>query len=221
MKNLFYKPVKINAKNHEILFWGCLHYGHDPKWEVPIWKSRGFNSSKEHDTGIISNWNSKANKNTIGFLLGDTMFGYGGAEKFTSLMKSLNFKKVYVMSGNHIAGWHQAFESVEDNVLQIDDKEVVFVPNYLEAYVNGQAIVASHYPLASWNGQGKNSIMIHSHTHSNLYNTPLGDILYKAKIMDVGVENCPFPISFGEIKSKFDKNSVSFDHHTSQTKNPF
>ena len=224
MKGLFYQPVRVEAKNHQILFWGCLHYGHDPKWDVPIWRRRGFNSSEEHDEGIIRNWNSRATDKTIGFLLGDIMFGYGGEEKFNKLMSSLNFSRVFVMSGNHVAGWHQAFQSVDSNTLYVDgnySKEVIFVPNYLEAMVNGQAIVASHYPLASWNGQGKGSFMLHSHCHSSLYNTKLGDILYKAKIMDVGVENCPYPISFGEIKSKFNNDTVSFDHHTSNISNPF
>lgn len=224
MKQLFYKPVRVDGKNHEILFWGCLHYGHDPKWEVPIWRRRGFNSSQEHDEGIINNWNSKATDKTTGFLLGDVMFGYGGEEKFKKLMSRLNFKRVFVMSGNHTAGWHQTFESLKDNTLYVDgnySREVIFVPNYLEAMVNGQAIVCSHYPLASWNGQGKGSFMLHSHCHSSLYNTKLGDILYKAKIIDVGVENCIYPISFGEIKSKFNNDTVSFDHHTSNTSNPF
>jgi hypothetical protein len=40
--------------------------------------------------------------------------------------------------------------------------------------------------------------------------------------MDVGFECRPFPISFGEIKSKFYKfDTIAFDHHNSETKNPF
>jgi calcineurin-like phosphoesterase family protein len=224
MKGLFYLPVRVEAKNHEILFWGCLHYGHDPQWEVPIWKRRGFNSSEEHDEGIIRNWNSKATDKTVGFLLGDTMFGFGGEEKFKKLMSRLNFSRVFIMSGNHAAGWKQAFESLKDNTLYVDgkyNKEVIFVPNYLEAYVNGQPIVMSHYAIASWNGQGKGSWMLHSHSHGSLYGTDLGNILYKAKIMDVGVERHPFPATFGEIKSNFNNPVVSFDHHNSKTENPF
>jgi calcineurin-like phosphoesterase family protein len=224
MKGLFYQPVRVEAKNHEVLFWGCLHYRHNPKWELPIWKRRGYESSAEHDEGIVRNWNSKATEKTVGFLLGDIMFGYGGEEEFVKLMNRLNFWRVFVMSGNHHAGWKQTFESLRDNTLYLNGhkKEVIFVPNYLEAYVNGQPIVCSHYALAAWNGQGKGSYMIHSHSHGNLYGTELGNVLYKAKIMDVGVERCPFPISFGEIKSKFDKlDPIAFDHHNSKTENPF
>ena len=224
MKGLFYRPVKVEAKNHEVLFWGCLHYGHNPKWDVPIWKRRGFNSSEEHDEAIIRNWNSKATDKTVGFLLGDIMFGFGGEEKFKKLMSRLNFHRVFVMSGNHTAGWHQTFESLEDNCLYVDgnySKEVLFVPNYLEAYVNGQPMVLSHYAIASWNGQGKGAWMLHSHSHGSLYGTDLGNILYKAKIADVGVERFLYPPSFGEIKSHFKDETVSFDHHTAEIENPF
>lgn len=223
MKGLFYQPVRVETKNHEVLFWGCLHYRHNPKWEVPIWKRRGYESSAEHDEGIVANWNSKATEKTVGFLLGDVMFGHGGEEGFCNLMRRLKFQRVFVMSGNHHAGWKQAFESVKSNTLYIDGyhKEVIFVPNYLEAYVNGQPIVMSHYAIASWNGQGKGSWMLHSHSHGSLYGTDLGNILYTAKIMDVGVERHPYPVTFGDIKSNFNDPVVSFDHHNAKTENPF
>ena len=55
--------------------------------------------------------------------------------------------------------------------------------------------------------------MVHGHSHGNLYNSDLGKILYKARIIDVGIENCPSPISMREIKNKFKENPTSFDHH--------
>jgi hypothetical protein len=79
----------------------------------------------------------------------------------------------------------------------------------------------SHYAIASWNGQGKGAWMLHSHSHGSLYGTDLGNILYKAKIADVGVERFLYPPSFGEIKSNFKEDAVSFDHHNSKTENPF
>ena len=117
MKGLFYLPVRVEAKNHEVLFWGCTHYRHNPKWEIPIWKRRGYKSSAEHDEGIVRNWNSKATEKTVGFLLGDVMFGYGGEEEFVKLMNRLNFDRVFVMSGNHHAGWKQAFERDRKSVV--------------------------------------------------------------------------------------------------------
>jgi calcineurin-like phosphoesterase family protein len=227
MKGLFYKPVKVEGKNHQILFWGCLHYGHDPKWEIPIWKRRGFSSSQEHDEAIINNWNSKATDKTTGFLLGDIIFGFGGEEKFKKLMSRLNFQRVFVMSGNHYSGWHQAFESVNDNTLYVDgnySKEVIFVPNYLEAMVNGQAIVCCHYPILSWNGAGKGSWMLFSHVHGSLGNSELGRMYLKdgGANLEVSVEATKFPLTYGEIGAIMkNKSKFKTDHHDGNASTPF
>jgi calcineurin-like phosphoesterase family protein len=227
VRDLFYRPVKVDAKNHQILFWGCLHYGHDPKWDIPIWKRRGFDSSAEHDEGIINNWNSKATDKTVGFLLGDIMFGFGGEEKFHKLMSRLNFSRVFVMSGNHVAGWHQAFQSVDSNTLYVDgkySKEVIFVPNYLEAMVNGQAIVCCHYPVLSWNGAGKGSWMLFSHVHGSLGNSELGRMYLNngGSNLEVSVEMNKYPLTYGEIFHVMkNKSKFKTDHHTADTQNPF
>lgn len=217
MKDLFYKSVKITSTDHDVLFWGCMHYGHDPKWDVPIWKTRGYNSSFEHDEGLIMNWNKKAGASTIGFLLGDTIFGHNADERLISLFRRLDFKQLYIMSGNHQAGYKQLIEKVQDNILlpsASEYKQVHFVPNYLETSINGQSIVLNHYAQATWNGQHKGAWHLHSHSHGNLYKSELGKLLYKAKIMDVGVEICPEPISFAELRAKFRKyDQVTFDHH--------
>jgi calcineurin-like phosphoesterase family protein len=224
MKDFFYKPLKVNEKEENILVWGCLHYGHDPtSWEVPLWKMRGYDSVISHNIGIKRNWESKANHNTVGFLLGDTIFGMNAEYRLKALFEELSFKALYVMPGNHQAGWKQLFEASEDGVLHLNsEKKVFFVPNYLECVINGQSVVMSHYPVASWNGQSKGSIMIHSHCHGNLYHSEVGKSLYKAKIIDVGVEKCPAPLNFREVRKIFnDRENVSFDHHDNKTQNPF
>jgi len=218
MKDLFYKPVKFSGRDHDFIFQGCLHIGHKcESWETPLWKSRGYNSVELHDEGLILNWNKKANASTIGFLLGDTIFGHMADERLLSLFRRLDFKELYVLPGNHTAGYKQLFDSVQDNILlpgASEYKKVHFVPNYLEIIVNGQSIVLNHYAQATWNGQHKGAWQLHSHSHGNLYKSELGKLLYKAKTMDVGVEVCPEPISFGELRAKFRKyDEVTFDHH--------
>jgi calcineurin-like phosphoesterase family protein len=217
MKDLFYKTVKINSTDHDVLFWGCMHYGHDPKWDVPIWKTRGYNSSFEHDEGLIFNWNKKAGASTIGFLLGDTIFGHNADERLITLFKRLDFKELYVLPGNHQAGYKQLLERVQDNILlpaASEYKQIHFVPNYLEAVVNGQTIIMNHYAQATWNGQHKGAWHLHSHSHGNLYKSELGKLLYKSKTMDVGVEVCSEPISFAELRAKFrGYDQITFDHH--------
>jgi calcineurin-like phosphoesterase family protein len=218
MKELFYKPVKISSTDHDVLFWGCMHYGHDPKWDVPIWKTRGYNSSFEHDEGLIRNWNNKANASTIGFLLGDTIFGHNADDRLVSLFRRLNFKELYILPGNHQAGYKQLIESVQDNTLlpsASEYKQVHFVPNYLETVVNGQAIVMSHFPILSWNGAGKGVYHIFAHVHGNLNRSELGRAYLKTGLQhEISVENCPSPITFGELKAEMRKKVRSCpDHH--------
>jgi len=214
MRDFFYKPVKISSTDHNVLFWGCLHYGHDPKWDVPIWKTRGYNSSIEHDNGIINNWNNKANKNTVGFLLGDNIFGHNADERLKNLFSRLEFDTLYILPGNHQAGYKQLFESC-DGSMQIGDKKIFFVPNYLEIFVNGQAIVLSHYPILSWNGAGKGAYHIFAHVHGNLNRSELGRMYLATGLnYEVSVENCPSPITFGELRAEMRKRQKSCpDHH--------
>lgn len=214
MRDFFYKPVKISSTDHNVLFWGCLHYGHDPKWDVPIWKTRGYNSSIDHDNAIINNWNNKANKNTVGFLLGDNIFGHNADERLKNLFSRLEFDTLYVLPGNHQAGYKQLFES-SDGSMQIGDKKIFFVPNYLEIFVNGQAIVLSHYPILSWNGAGKGAYHIFAHVHGNLNRSELGRMYLATGLnYEVSVENCSSPITFGELRAEMRKRQKSCpDHH--------
>jgi calcineurin-like phosphoesterase family protein len=216
MKSIFYTPVKETGKNHQILFWGCLHYHHNPKWEIPIWKSRGFSSSEEHDATLIERWNQKASQETIGFLLGDNIFGYNATEAFQSLLDRLVYKRVYIMPGNHQAGWKQTFEASDQNIHRANHGgEAILVPNYLEAVVNGQFIVMSHYPILSWNRQGKGSWMLFSHVHGSLVRSEVGRLyLTKGLNKEVSVEAAPSPLTFGEIKeTMIQKTLFSPDHH--------
>ncbi len=223
-KDLFYNPLKIKADPKSVLFTGCLHYGHRPSWENPIWKMRGYNSPEEHEKGLVDNWNSKADEKTIGFLLGDNVFGDKDGAKFHSLMEQLNFETVYVMGGNHYSGFRQNLEMVEKNRMDLGRKSVIFTPNYLEAFVNSQPIVMSHYPILSWNGQAKGSVHLHSHTHGRLGDSAVGKA-YKesgAKVIEVSIEVHPIPLNFADIQKHFEgKPAVSFDHHDAATQNPF
>lgn len=225
MKDLFYKPIKETGKDGDFLFWCCMHSGHDPKWEIPLWERRGYNSAEEHSVGILNAWNRKANQDTVGFLLGDTIFGMNGEERLRKLFADMTFKRLYCMSGNHQAGWRQVFESCPENIYKINDnKEVIFVPNYLEAYVNGQTIVMHHYPILSWNGMSNGAWMLFGHVHGSLTHSELGRMyLEKAgKVLEVSVETAPEPLTFGEIRATMRTKGVKeIDHHVKGIQNPF
>ena len=216
MKFLFYQPLKIVARDREVCFWSDTHFNHKCEhWEIPLWKARGFDSVEEHNEILIQRWNEKSNSNTIFFHLGDFIFGYDSIVHFKNIINRVNFKELYIMPGNHNSGWRQVFEEQKKNVWNINEnKKVIFVPNYLEAYVNGQPLVMSHYPILSFNGQSKNGICLYGHVHGNLIKNEIGKLYSKARTFEVTVESCPHPINFKEIRSIFnDKESVSFDHH--------
>ena len=226
MKFLFYKQIKVDSLSGEdVLFWSDTHFGHKClNWERPLWKARGYSSIEEHDEQLILNWNNTSTPNTTFFHLGDFMFGMDTIQRFKDLMKRLIFQTLYIMPGNHCSGWKQNFEEQVRNVWDVDStKRVVFIPNYVECYVNKQPIVLSHYPLASFNGQGKGSWMLHGHCHGNLYKSALGPILYKAKITEVGVDKAPYPVSYTQLNKFFGNyaETITFDHHSVNTKNPF
>jgi calcineurin-like phosphoesterase family protein len=219
MKFLFYQSLKISAKNENVCFWSDTHFNHRcDHWEVPLWKARGFNSVHEHNEGLISRWNAVSNSNTIFFHLGDFIFGYDSIHHFKEIIRRVNFKDLYIMPGNHNSGWKQVFEEQHGNIWKINDhKRVIFVPNYLEACVNGQNLVMSHYPILSFNGQSKDSICLYGHVHGNLIKTEVGKMYSQAKTMELCVETCPSPVTFEEIWIKFkNKTNVSFDHHTNK-----
>jgi calcineurin-like phosphoesterase family protein len=228
LKSKLFRPFEIKAKPEDILFWGCTHYNHDPSWDEPIWKKRGYSSAVDAKEGLIGNWNKRANENTIGFLLGDIMFGRGGAEEFLSLMKRHTFKEMYVCSGNHFAGFNFFLENYTDcdgNYYLDWNKKIIFCPNLFEAKINDQSIVLSHYPVLSFNGQGKGAWHVFSHVHGNLDFSDLGRryLESNARIYEVSVEKNPCPINFTELKMIMHSKGevISFDHHNKETLNSF
>lgn len=213
MKSVFYNSLNIESQDNDVVFWSDTHFGHKcDAWQFPLWKQRNFSSIEEHDDELIKRWNIKSNENSTFFHLGDFIFGFNAEKRFEMLMNQLNFKELYIMPGNHFSGWKQHFNKQVENVWNINEKKrVVFVPNYLEACVNDQVFVMSHYPIISFNKQYSSfgsSIHLFGHTHNNIRKSEAGPILYKAKAWEVSVENSLFPLTAGEVKSIF-KNKLS------------
>jgi calcineurin-like phosphoesterase family protein len=218
----YLQPLRINHPEDNVFFWGCLHLNHGPKWQVPLWKMRGFNSVQEHNEAIEIAWRKSLNEESIIFLLGDTCFGYQAEEYMDSFFHRVPFKEVYWLPGNHTAGWKQFLcKSDSEGVIDRGYQKIYLTPNYLEMFINGHSVVASHYPIASWNGQGKGSYMVHAHVHGTLDKSELGKVLYRSRIKEVSVEKCSEPISFNNIKKSFDQSIITYDHHGVGTLNPF
>lgn len=215
MKDIFHKPVKVTDKEDNVFFWSDMHLGQECRsWDEPLYVKRGFRSLADHDSSLVLRWNERVRYDSTVFNLGDMLFGHDGERRLLSYFDSLNFGTMYLLFGNHTAGMKQVFDGLESNVLELGPgKRVVFCPSYMEAVVNGHHCVLSHYAIASFNAQGKGSYMIHGHSHGNLYGTSMGNILYRARVVDVGVERFPSPPSFREIRNLLKDDPVGFDHH--------
>lgn len=224
MKFLFYKPIKITDTDTNVVFWSDTHFGHRCEhWETPLWKTRGFKSVEEHDRQLIQRWNEVATETTTFIHLGDFIFGHDTVPRMESILNQVNFQTLYLLPGNHCSGWKQHFETQRSNIWQLqDNKKIIFLPNYVESYINKQPIVLSHFPIASWNGQGKGSWMLHGHCHSNLIKSEIGPILYRTKTLDIGIENYSKPLTFRDLQQIFkNKPTITYDHHNQDTLNPF
>ena len=215
MKDILHRPVKVSDKEDNVFFWSDMHLGQECRsWDEPLYVKRGFRTLGEHDSALVSRWNERVRHDSTVFNLGDMLFGHDGERRLLAYFDSLVFGTMYLLFGNHTAGMKQVFDSLESNVLELGPgKRVVFCPSYMEAYVNGHHCVLSHYAVASFNGQGKGSYMIHGHSHGNLYGSEMGSVLYRARVVDVGVERFPSPPSFREIRNLLKHDPVGFDHH--------
>jgi calcineurin-like phosphoesterase family protein len=222
-----------NSPESRIFFFSDFHYDHDPKWEVPLWKVRGFNSVIEHNETLVSRWNAKVRGSDVVFVLDDTVFGKGAEDKLKFLFKTLNYKYLYIMPGNHHAGYKQLFNQAF-STNRIDpyyrlllfaegDKEVFAIPNYYEIFVGNKPIVLCHYPILSWNGMAQGSFLCYGHVHQSLSKVDwTRDNYLKGKVLDVGPESVGEPQSFDEImKIMAAKEIVKTDHHSKETSTPF
>lgn len=137
----------------------------------------------QHDELLIKNWNSVVNNNDTTYILGD--IGRCGNNKdngyLCSVVSRLKGRKVLIL-GNH------------DNIRDYRIKQLFTeIYDYLEVTDNyggiNQKLVLSHYPIFSWNGCYRKTILFYGHTHNNF-----DDILYQESLeklrLKIHEKNC-------------------------------
>ena len=227
-ENLYTKPLKMTSPLDDIWVWSDLHLGQAcESWSEPLWSKRGFSSLEDHDATLVERWNANLTVDSIMFHLGDIMFGMDGSNRIVDFLNSVKFKTLYLMPGNHYAGYKQLMEiSTESGGIHTHTAAhggvVHFIHNYLEIYAGKKPVVLSHYPILSWNSQARGSIMIHGHCHGTLHDTDIGKAYYEGKVLDVGVEMSPEPQNLKSIINIMkDQKIVETDHHKPSIGNPF
>lgn len=206
--------MKIKFKDtpeQKLFVTGCLHLNHNPSWEIPLHKMRGYDSSLEMTEDIISIINQTCQESDILLVLGDFCLNTS-VEKFCSDVQRIK-PKLWFVSGNHNSPWEREFENGRFNGWK--NKVDVLGP-YIEMIWNKQLVVANHYAFQVWNGSHHGSWSLCSHSHGSL-NTILPDFA-NGKQLDCGWDVHKKPLSFEEIKEIMDKKSISIpDHHNMET----
>lgn len=211
----------INLKELENIFVvSDLHYNHDRDF---IWKTRGFNSCQEHGESLIQTWNERVTNDNIVFHLGDLIFNDPKGEEITKLISKLNFKRLYLLPGNHLSGIKQFYFNnlkayfgddclFEAYPLRANfHRDVVFLPNLINLRVDKLFFVLCHFPIVSHDFQNGGAYHLCGHSHSNcaITNKDTG----KGRRLDVGIESFGGPISLKFVVDYLkDRGIDSMDH---------
>lgn len=167
-----------------IWFISDLHLSHA---NILRFCSRPFDTIREHDEALVTNWNSVVSHTDSVYILGD--IGMCSEGYVLSILNRLN-GKLYLIKGNH------------DKVVKKEKVAARFewIKEYYELPIQGlpeinSKIVLCHYPFESWNKSCHGSYHLHGHVHSRF------DERNKTKLRhDVGVDSNNYtPVSLRQI----------------------
>ncbi len=202
-----------------------FHLNHDPKWENPIWKMRGFGSAKEMTDGIIDSVNTTVRPNDILVFLGDWCLNTT-IEQFNEFLDRIKCQNIYCLWGNHNnphekkiyqAAMKQRFpeftEPFATEIYPFRYKNMVFMGHKVEAILGGQYCVLNHFPEAIWNEMKHGAWMLCGHSHY-AYPATVAECS-DGKILDVGWDGHRKPWSLAEIAEVMATKKVvgKGDHH--------
>jgi len=214
--------LNIRDKN-KIFFTSDTHFNHNPNWEIPLWKMRGFTSVTEHNDAIFKSINDTVKEDDYLFHLGDFCLNTP-PDKFDALIERINCQNVYMLFGNHP---NSHFKNVykpmvksilkenytdESEIYPLRYKNIIYIGNYYEAVLGGRFIVMSHYPLMIWNEVKNGAVCLVGHSHGACeYTNSKGEY---GKILDVSYDEFKHPLSLQEvIDIVSNKKYRPIDHH--------
>lgn len=214
------------TEEQKVYFSSDFHLNHSPKWPVPIWKGRGFESVAEMNDVIIKSINDAVRSTDILVFLGDFVLNCSDSQ-FEEFLSRINCQTIYMLFGNHNSCvWNIYQRKIQDFFRSMDDdftatqskldveiypfnyRNITFIGNYAEVVVDGRIFVITHYPIHSWNNQKRGSIHLYGHQHCE--NNPQG-----GRRMDVGWDRDKRPYSADEIWNKLSNVPILSDggHH--------
>jgi len=195
---------------------GCPHLNHDPRWEVPIWKSRGYNSADEMTSGILDKINTTCKPMDTLLILGDFCLNTP-IDKFYNLIGRIN-PKLWFIRGNHNNSWEKEYYNhcIEKFGYEVVGYEwlnkILYLGDYINLIWNGKLFICNHYPYYVFDKMSNGAVSLVSHSHGNCDLTLPTDL--RMKQIDCGWDVWATPISFREIEKCADKKQIfKADHH--------
>lgn len=165
------KGKRLNGK--ELFFTSDEHFNH---YKIIEYCARPFESTKEMDETLISNFNRTVPKNGFTIHGGDFYLGRG---------KFVDVKREYI---DRLNGEHIFLNGSHDHWLPQERYHEM-----VETRVDGRLIVVCHYAMRVWPASHYNSWLLYGHSHGGLPSF--------GKSYDIGVDNNEYlPVSYEYIK---------------------
>jgi calcineurin-like phosphoesterase family protein len=102
------RPYKLQRIHFDqILFTSDQHFSHNPSWEGPPWKNRGFDSVADHDEWLVEQYKNVSDSSLI-ISLGDPALNSSAHQ----LMSFLNHTKapIWHIWGNHFSNDYSIYK---------------------------------------------------------------------------------------------------------------
>jgi calcineurin-like phosphoesterase family protein len=220
------RPIRLKVPDHKAFITTDLHVSH-----ARVAAKRGLDV-ETHDNVLVHSWNETCDADSYVISLGDIMTDDPTGAKLKAFLRRINFHTIFLLPGNHTSGWSRLYidtlkmffpDAVSSGEVvyevyplttRLDDgpKQIVFLPNYVEAHINKTVFCLSHYPIVSHNRMGREAIHCcgHSHGGCELTNVKTG----RGKRLDVAWESFGKPVSVSEIRRLMEGRDIdAWDHH--------
>jgi calcineurin-like phosphoesterase family protein len=203
--------------SENVFFTSDTHLNHNKEF---VFKARGFNTSQEHTDFVIQKINSLVGQKQILFHLGD-VFLNTKEEEADAILDRIVCENIYVLWGNHPNPLRKIYFKQLEKMGVVGElypfryKNLIFLGDYVEAVIENQVVVMSHYPITSWNYMKDGSWCLSGHCHNNLADTRVENP--NGFKLDVGWDGHGKPLSFNNLQGIMAKKQICvIDHH----KNP-
>lgn len=207
------------TERNRLFFSSDWHLFHDPKWDVPIWKMRGYESAQDSTDKILEKVNERVGEDDIIYYLGDLALNASDDLLLDHLSK-LNCKNIFKLWGNHTSNSYRLYKKEVEKQYNLKDVEIyplkmgnlTFVGNHLNIRVGKQLIVMNHFPLHTHEMAPHGAWNLSGHEHRN---DPMREPAYPInKALDVSWDKKLDVWSYDEIMDVMSTKEIYVpDHH--------